>query len=541
MKKAVLLAVMGAILTFASAQAQIKWGDYSQSYTTGATGKSPAIGLLVALRKGNDFLWSIRETSKNFHLLNDTSFRQLRSKELLVRNTFDTARAQFFMPGVGRKNAYLFQFRVMEYPGNRILVPWRGIDQFTDSTLIRESGMPEMAYLGGYRTTLGRMLIIDVRHAERDRIMATSAIAWESIKPVVTNVYTSDNVDQFLKKLQYPWAPIKEPTGQQSRVLTVPSTNTNLIFVLRGTIFTKDQIQYKLSRNGSVYTPWRYNAYDNSFIWLNQYPPGNYVLTIRYSAQPQHIAEYRFDVAPAWYQTNLFRILVGIFIAALLGACLFILLFIGQRRKTLQEQMNRTRVQLELKAIYAQLNPHFVFNALSSIQGLINKQDIKGANSYLSDFARLLRESLNHSNKDEISLQEEIQTLDTYLKLEQLRFNFQYNLSVDPAVNAYETNVPALLLQPLVENAVKHGVASLQENGRIEVKVSRSGHTMMVTITDNGKGYTEMKSANGVGLRLVHDRIKLLNELHPKQPITFASNNSGTGMLVTLTFTDWFL
>lgn len=533
--------MMGAILTIASAQAQIRWDDYSQSYTTGSTGKSPAIGLLVALRKGNDFLWSIRETSKHFHLLNDTSFRQLRPKEIIVRNTFDTARAQFFMPGVGRKNAHLFQFRVMEYPGNRILVPWRGIDRFTDSTLIHESGIPEMAYLGGYRTSLGKMLIVDVKQVEHDRIMATSLIAWEPIKPVVTNVYTSDNVDQFLKKLQYPWAKIKEPTGQQSPVLTVPSTNTNLIFVLRGTIFTKDQIQYQLIRDGSVYSPWRYNEYDNSFIWLNQYPPGSYALTIRYSAQPQHIAEYRFDVEPAWYQTNLFRIVVGIFVAAILGASLFVILFIRQRRKTQREQLNRTRVQLELKAIYAQLNPHFVFNALSSIQGLINKQDIKGANEYLSDFARLLRESLNHSNKDEISLQEEMQTLDTYLKLEQLRFNFQYKTSIDPAINAYETNVPALLLQPLVENAVKHGVASLQADGRIAISVSRSAHTLIVTIADNGNGYTETKSASGVGLRLVHDRIKLLNELNPKQPITFVSNNSGTGMHVTLTFTDWFL
>ncbi|MCX6218816.1 histidine kinase [Spirosoma sp.] len=541
MKKAVLLSVMGTILTIAAAQAQIKWGDYSQSYSTGATGKSRTPGLLVALRKGNDWLWSVRETSVHFSLVNDASFRRLRPDEIIARTTFDTANAQFFVPGVSPQNARLFQFRVMEYPGNRVLVPWRGIDRFTDSTLIRASGMPKMAYLGGYRTTLGKMLIVDVRQVEQERIVATSLIAWEAVKPVVTNVYTSENVDQFLKKLQYPWAKIKEPTGQQSPVLTVPSTNTNLIFVLRGPIFAKDQIQYELIRNGSVYSPWRYNEYDNSFIWLNQYPPGRYTLKIRYSAQPQHIAEYRFDVQPAWYQTNLFRIVVGIFVAAILGACLFVVLFIWQRRKTRQEQMNRTRVQLELKAIYAQLNPHFVFNALSSIQGLINKQDIKGANNYLSDFARLLRESLNHSNKDEISLQEELQTLDTYLKLEQLRFNFQYKLSIDPAVNAYETNVPALLLQPLVENAVKHGVASLQEEGRIAISANRSAHTLMVTIADNGKGYTERKSGSGVGLRLVHDRIKLLNELNPKQPITFASNNTGTGTHVTLTFTDWFL
>ncbi len=542
MRKTALL-LIGGILAVASAQAQINWGNYSQSYAEGATGKSPTVGLVLALRKGNDFLWSIRDKSPHFHTLeNDSTFRRLRPNGMIARTTFDTARAQFFLHGVGPRNAHLFQFRVTEYPGNRVLIPWRGIDQFTNSTLIRDSGSPKKAYLGGYRTSLGKMLILDVRKTANDQIVGTSMVAWESIKPVITNIYTSETVDQFLKKLQFPWAPTKEPISQQSPMLTVPAANTTIVFVLRGTIFYKEQIQYELIRNGSVYIPWRYNAYENNFVWLNDYPPGNYVIRIRFSAQPQHVTDYRFDVAPAWYQTNLFRIVVGIFVAALLGACLFLILFIGQRRKTRQEQANQTKLQLEFKAIYAQLNPHFVFNALSSIQGLINKQDIKGANSYLSDFARLLRESLKHSQKDELSLHEEIQTLDTYLKLEQLRFGFQYTIHVDPTINVYETNVPVLLLQPLVENAVKHGVASLQEKGVIHVTIGRSTHTLIVSITDNGQGFTDDKSTAGLGLKLTRDRIDLLNKLHPDQPVTFAIRNAvPSGMQLTLTFTHWFL
>ncbi|AUD07566.1 sensor histidine kinase [Spirosoma pollinicola] len=541
--KTIIVLLIGWLYTAVSAQAQINWDDYSQSYTEGATGKSPSVGLVLALRKGNDFLWSIRKTSDHFFALEkDSAFHQLRPKELLARTTFDTARAQFFLHGVGPKNANLFQFRVIEYPGNRVLVPWRGISQFTDSTLIRDSDNPQMAYLGGYRTRFGSMLILDVRKVATDQIVATSLVAWESIKPVITNIYTSETIDQFLKKLQFPWAAIKETTDQQSPVLVVPSTNTNIVFVLRGTIFYKEQIQYELIRNSSIYTPWRFNDYDNSFVWLKDFPPGNYVLKIRFSAQPQNIDEYRFDVLPAWYQTNLFRISVGVFVAALLGACLFLLLFIGQRRKTQQEQFDKTRSQLELKAIYAQLNPHFVFNALSSIQGLINKQDIKGANSYLSDFARLLRESLKHSHKDELSLHEEIQTLDTYLKLEQLRFGFQYTINVDTTINVYETSLPVLLLQPLVENAVKHGVASLQEKGVINVTISRVDHTMLVSITDNGQGYMEDKLTPGMGLKLTRDRIQLLNRLHPDQPITYAISNAlPSGMQLTFTFKQWFL
>lgn len=542
MKKAAFVYFVGAMLAVASAQAQIQWDDYSQSYNTGATGKSPTVGLMLALRKGNDFLWSVRKTSKHFDILDSASFRRIRPPEVIARTTFDTACAQFFLHGVGPQQARLYQFRVIEYPGNRILKAWQGINRLADSSLLRKAGIPEMAYLGGYRTSLGKMLIMDVRKTDSNRIIATALVAWEPIKPVVTTIYTSETIGEFFKKLQYPWASVRQPVARQSPVLTVPATNSTLLFVLKGDVFTKDQIQYELIRNGSVYRPWGYNEYDNSFVWLNQSPPGHYTLRIRYSAQPQHIADYRFDVAPAWYQTNLFRILAGIFVAALLGACLFLLLYVQQRRKTRQEQVHRTKVQLELKAIYAQLNPHFVFNALSSIQGLINKQDIKGANNYLSDFARLLRESLTYSNRDEISLQEDIQMLDTYLKLEQLRFNFQYKISVDADVNLYETNMPALLLQPLVENAVKHGVSSLQEDGRIDLTVNRTNHNMLVTLTDNGNGYTNDTATSGLGMRLVNDRIKLLNELNPKQPIILVINTPPPGgTQLMLTFTDWFL
>jgi two-component system LytT family sensor kinase len=194
---------------------------------------------------------------------------------------------------------HLFQFRLTEYPSNRVLVPWHGINRFTDSSLIRASGLPMMAYLGGYRTRLGNMLIMDVRRAMSDQIITTSLIAWESIKPVVTNIYTSEHFDEFLKKLQYPWIPDNQPVGQMGPVLNVSSTNTDLVFLLERGNFRKEQIQYELIRNGSVYTPWRYNEYDNSFVWINHCPPGSYVVKIRYSAQPQHIAEYHFEVAPA--------------------------------------------------------------------------------------------------------------------------------------------------------------------------------------------------------------------------------------------------
>ncbi|RYZ35504.1 MAG: histidine kinase, partial [Sphingobacteriales bacterium] len=161
MKKTIVLIIAG-ILTVTSVRAQIKWADYSQSFPNEVGKKPSAVGLILAIRKENNAFWEIREKSSHVDTLEkDTVFQRLRPRGFVARTTFDTARAQFFLHGVGPQNARLYQFRVTEYPGNRVLVPWQGINRFTDSTLIHDSGMPVMAYLGGYRTRLGKLLIMD--------------------------------------------------------------------------------------------------------------------------------------------------------------------------------------------------------------------------------------------------------------------------------------------------------------------------------------------------------------------------------------------
>jgi LytS/YehU family sensor histidine kinase len=106
---------------------------------------------------------------------------------------------------------------------------------------------------------------------------------------------------------------------------------------------------------------------------------------------------------------------------------------------------------------------------LSSIQGLVNQQDFKGANEYLTDFAQLIRSLLINNAKAETPLQREIYTLETYLKLEKLRFGFSYSIEIDENIDLSAISIPSLLWQPLVENAVKHGVAMLEASGRINI------------------------------------------------------------------------
>ncbi|MBO0931372.1 sensor histidine kinase [Fibrella aquatilis] len=536
------------LLTTQTAHAQFDWGKYSHSFPDGTTDNPSVVGIIAAVPKPNDSYWDMKaSTDKLAQLAGDSLFRGFPLADIVARTTFDTARVHFFLHGVTPKNAAEYQFRVKEYPGQTVLVPWGSPHRFTESN---RRDWPQMAYLGGFTAPLGHMISVEARQTGNQQLVGASLIAWVPISPAISSLYTSNNLDAFLKKLQYPWAKETDAgTGSLSgRVdkpsdpLTLPATNRNLIFYLTDAeIYSKEQVQYELIWDGQVIRPWQSNEYDNSFIWLKDYTPGSYRLNIRYTVQPQHVTSYYFAVQPAWYQSLWFRSMVGLFITACLGAGAFGVLFVRQKQKNREAVANKTKLQLELKAIYAQLNPHFVFNALSSIQGLINTGDIQGANTYLADFARLMRESLANSNKEELSLDKELQGLDTYLKLEQLRFGFRYQLTLDEAINQFDTSLPALLLQPLVENAVKHGVSALREVGLITVRFDKTGEAMTICITDNGRGFDASQPTGGFGLKLTHDRIKLLNELNSEQPIQLTINQLVTnGTEVLLRFNNWF-
>jgi LytS/YehU family sensor histidine kinase len=139
-----------------------------------------------------------------------------------------------------------------------------------------------------------------------------------------------------------------------------------------------------------------------------------------------------------------------------------------------------------------------------------------------------------------VPLSQELNTLDTYLKLEQLRFGFRYEISVDQSINSYETEIPSLFLQPLIENAVKHGVGVLQEKGMVHLRITRNNKDMEVYIADNGHGFDAAAATSGHGLRLTRERISLLNEMQPGQPIALSIDSApGKGTTIAVLFKNW--
>jgi hypothetical protein len=311
----------------------------------------------------------------------------------------------------------------------------------------------------------------------------------------------------------------------------LPDTRLALYFRKPARDYPDSSLEYKLTGDPGSASAWQHTGH---LILLDKQKPGiSYTLWARYKGAPDNISMYRFFVPPPWYQSSTFKKFTVAGGCLLFSATLFVLY--SYRSRSQRGKMER--LTLEMRSVRSQLNPHFIFNALSSIQGLINKNEIGRANQYLAEFGDLMRDTLNNSEKEMINLATEIQATERYLKIEQLRFRF--NFKVINELDAGITEIPTLLLQPLVENAVKHGVAGLNEKGLVEIRFIKELKDLLITISDNGKGFENTTSNNGHGLRLTAARIKLLNQLHPSQPIElkFVVNEKGTS--ADLLFKNW--
>lgn len=232
----------------------------------------------------------------------------------------------------------------------------------------------------------------------------------------------------------------------------------------------------------------------------------------------------------------IYSLIVAVFIGL---AFLVILYFIKKRnkKKLAEKEQQKNIAKLQLNSIRSQLNPHFLFNALSGIQNLMNKNEIDNANKYLSKFARLTRNVLD--DKELISLAQEKTLLDDYLQMEQLRFGFEYEINHSENLDLANIEIPSMLQQPFVENAVKHGISQKASNGRIDVTFMKQASDLVLTVTDNGNGFDTQKEYKGLGLPLSESRIALLNSVYKKNRFTLVIQSTISGTKISLTLTDW--
>ncbi|KAA3630689.1 MAG: hypothetical protein DWQ02_17615 [Bacteroidetes bacterium] len=342
------------------------------------------------------------------------------------------------------------------------------------------------------------------------------------------------------------------PLNQESLNLVVP-----LINITRFSIMGQDTSivgEYELSYNQNTlridYQGLGYRAQGNiryeyqmlgiSDIWIPTssenitFPglsPGNYTFSVKAvneddtpSLTP---ATLRILINPPWWKTWWFRVFITASLLLLIWSAYRYRLMIIRRQENLKREFQQKVNELSMQALQTQMNPHFIFNSLNAIQHFLTTNDQENAMFYLSKFAHLIRTVFEQSGKKMISLEEELEFLKLYLKLEDLRFNnkVKINLIVDEEIKQTPEDyyLPPLLIQPVIENAFKHGLFHKKGEKDLTIEIKKHSNFIKCIVTDNGIGikkaqsYLKWKSKEhkSAGLYTIRERLAIHHKYHP--------------------------
>jgi len=191
-----------------------------------------------------------------------------------------------------------------------------------------------------------------------------------------------------------------------------------------------------------------------------------------------------------------------------------------------EAEMRQQLAELEIKGLHAQMNPHFIFNSLNSIKEMIWEDQKQNASRYLSKFAQLIRTSLEQSRQTFITVRQCVDHLQQYLEMEKLRFHdFSYNIDVDQNLNADEVQIAPMLIQPLVENAIWHGLRSKEGDRKLFIRFFKENNQVICEVEDNGVGIrhtmnnkgTSIPAHRSLGIANIRERLTLLHEKYNMQ------------------------
>lgn len=283
------------------------------------------------------------------------------------------------------------------------------------------------------------------------------------------------------------------------------------------------KISYKYRLLG-LNSDWSYTSL--SSIEYGSLSPGKYTFEV-YAGLPQqiwsiHPARLTFEIKPFFWQTWYFNIacIVGfIFLISLLAY------FYTKKVRTRQAEkfnLSLKMADLQMQAVRAQINPHFIFNCLNSIQFFLVQKDNISAQRYLSKFAKLIRTTLDFSKVTFVRLSDEIEYLENYLALEKLRFEdkFSYEVSRSPGINENLKLIPTMLIQPFIENTIVHAFpARFKKTGHLKVSFEKRGNHLCCIIDDNGVGRNAKKESvnTSYGTSLTEARVESINTLYKKK------------------------
>lgn len=331
--------------------------------------------------------------------------------------------------------------------------------------------------------------------------------------------------------------------------LIIPYTDKHIRFGFAGISYrSAGDIVYRYRMLGLDST-WRETK--QSALEYPELPSGNYELQLvainKFGSQSR-LLNLPVTVSIQFWKRPWFSVFIWLLSLGLLWLLIFYRIRLFRRRHREKERLQQRMSELETIALKSQMNPHFIFNCLNSIQQFIFTGNISASNKYISGLARLIRITLNNSSRSFVSISEEADYLGSYLTLEKMRFKekIDYELIIDPSIDPTLVQIPPMLIQPHVENALQHGLREKADGkGFISIKITKETDRLVVTIEDNGIGrkptfIIQTAPHSSKGMSLTQDRISILNKLYGETAAIAITdlkdpNGNPAGTRITLT------
>lgn len=338
----------------------------------------------------------------------------------------------------------------------------------------------------------------------------------------------------------------RQKTEMYPKQISVRTTDRNIIVNFTAILLpASTQIKFEYRIIG-LNDEWQ--ELPNRSLVLSSLPKGKHRLEIRTSTySPQDKTEYvslEINVVPMFYEQLSFKITIGILLVIFFALMVNYRIWAVRKRERTKHWRKMRIMYLRLQAVQTSLNPHFIFNSLNSILSLLKTGRNEQAEIYLSGFSKLLRNTLETSANTSITLKKEIERLNQYLALEKVRFadTFVYKIEVLGDLDIERAKIPIMVVQPFVENALKHGIRGQnKQEGMIKIVFEGQKEILIIRIEDNGIGYytsLKLKGETGhrsLGIQMVQKQLALLNGAgRGTHTVTITEKVKGQGTLVEI-------
>lgn len=336
----------------------------------------------------------------------------------------------------------------------------------------------------------------------------------------------------------------RDSTWKLNQTISIP-TQPSLVIISFADSSVNSTYKCLVTNNESFHT--RLKLEKNKTLYLANLQGGDYTATVT-NLKTEQKTELKFRIASVFWQKWWFSPLVFLILGVILGAIFYTFYLIRLRQEL---QVQSIKYKLEIKALRAQMNPHFIFNCMNTIDAYILRKRFMEASDYLQKFSKLIRKILENSESQTISIEQEIQTLKLYIELEQERFSdsFTYVLDIQSELQDSDYQIPSLVLQPFVENAILHGIRHLTERkGEVIVKMRKIEEKgkepiLYCEVQDNGVGrkasgiinQQRQSSHKSMGVNVTIERIKTYQAIYGSKMETLVIDlNEGTRVEIKL-------